>query len=121
MPRRSAFVDVAAVGLLQLLLLLQPPSAVARPDASAVPAFLQQSPAGGGRSLALCERKDDSDSSITKCDDWCKFPEHCAYCKCRQCSLCKACSSDVADDIAWEGCEDWCSVPEHCGSCLATS
>ena len=84
---------------------------------SSLPPFLQQTPYYPGRSLALCDRKDDSDSSIARCDDWCKYPEHCSFCKCRACSLCKPCESNVADDIAYEGCEDWCSVHDHCDSC----
>ena len=90
--------------------------------ASPLPPFLQAArarfgPPTAGRSLALCERKDDTDSSIAKCDDWCKWPDHCSYCKCRACSLCQPCESEVADDIAWEGCEEWCSVHDHCSSC----
>ena len=69
------------------------------------------------RSARPLRSKDDSDSSIARCDDWCKYPEHCSFCKCRACSLCKPCESNVADDIAYEGCEDWCSVHDHCDSC----
>ena len=67
-----------------------------------------------GRELALCERHDDSDSSVARCDEWCKYPAHCDFCKCRACSLCKPCSSKEPNDLAYEGCEEWCSAPEHC-------
>lgn len=83
--------------------------------ASPLPPFMRA--VANGRSLTLCERKDDTDSSITKCDEWCKYPEHCSYCKCRACSMCQPCTSDVPDDIQWEGCENWCSVHDHCSSC----
>ena len=80
-----------------------------------IPAFMRAAyRAQRGRELALCERHDDSDSSVARCDEWCKYPAHCDFCKCRACSLCKPCSSKEPNDLAYEGCEEWCSAPEHC-------
>ena len=87
----------------------------ARATSIAIPDFLRATSAG--RELALCERHDETDSSIARCDEWCKYPAHCEFCKCRGCSLCKPCVSTEPGDIPYEGCEDWCSVPEHCSHC----
>jgi len=69
------------------------------------------------RGLTPCAKKDETDSSIEQCQDWCKYPNQCEFCKCRACSMCKRCSSNEEGDTPFESCEDWCSVPEHCSHC----
>ena len=89
-----------AVGL---LLLLRPV------NASVGPAW--------ARELATCQKHDETDSSIAQCQDWCKYPSQCEFCKCRSCSMCQACTSHEEGDLPYESCEDWCSVREHCSHC----
>lgn len=75
---------------------------------------------GASRALSvgdMCSRHDESDSSIEQCQDWCKYPQQCEFCKCRACSMCKPCAATLENDVAYESCESWCSVPEHCSSC----
>lgn len=100
-------------GLLGLALL------VLRCGAAPYYSFLAAEPVGraGGRELSTCNRHDATDSSVQQCQDWCRYPEHCAFCKCRACSMCKPCHSNEPEDLAYEGCEEWCSVPEHCSAC----
>lgn len=67
--RRSAL-SVYAVIALRLGLLAS--------ASASLPPFMRSS-MERGRGLALCERHDESDSSVARCDEWCKFPEHCEY------------------------------------------
>ena len=79
--------------------------------------FLDYLPFPHGRGLVSCAKRDETDSSIEQCQDWCKYPKQCEYCKCRSCSMCKPCSSSEADDTNFESCEEWCKVREHCSHC----
>ena len=67
-----------------------------------------------GRGLVSCNKHDESDSSIEQCQDWCRYPKQCEYCKCRSCSMCKPCQSGEEGGVSFESYEDWCSVREHC-------
>ena len=49
-----------------------------------------------GRRLELCEPKDEEDTSVTMCQDWCSTPEHCSYCK-----VCKRRSLISAPSVPW--------------------
>ena len=65
-----------------------------------------------------CESHDANDSAEPLCEEWCAHPNHCSYCKCQGCSLCKTpCTPTLAGDVHTERCEEWCSSSEHCTMC----
>jgi hypothetical protein len=110
--------------------------------AADTPSFLAVTPRG-----SKCQRHDETDSSTTQCQDWCKEASHCDFCKCgsahaarrparmhpappsltpclasasragRSCSMCRACTSEEAEDISYEGCQPWCKAREQCSYC----
>ena len=59
-------------------------------------------------STVLCDPHDDSDIAVAQCEDWCSDVSHCAFCKCRRCSLCqRECTPATPDDVTFESCESW--------------
>lgn len=66
----------------------------------------------------LCARHDADDAAVALCQPWCADNSHCSWCKCRDCSLCSACTPASDNDVAFEGCESWCAGGEqHCNLC----
>lgn len=85
------------------------------PMATVAPLFLLA--VAASRKLGLCEPSEADDTSVALCESWCSDASHCAYCKCRGCSLCKPCTPSATDDSQFEVCESWCAVAEHCTAC----